>query len=886
MPLPAVADSSPVVLSGVSTAQGVKDLVFLTTKDGHILALDARSGATVWSHQNGPGSCSNQDGACYTTSSPAVDPGRQYVYSYGLDGYVHRYQVGSGTEVTGGGWPEQATTKGVAEKGSAALAIVVAGGATYLYVANGGYPGDFGDYQGHITAINLAGGSQKVFNTVCSNLTIHFVLNGATSGAGQNDCAEQQTAVWARPGVIYDAATNKIYLATGNGTFNPGGFDWGDTVLALNPDGTGDGSGRPLDSYTPADYQQLQNNDTDIGSTAPAILPVPAGSTVQHLAVQSGKDALLRLLNLDNLSGQGGPGHTGGEVGGLANVIGVPQGGEVLTQPAVWTDNGTTWVFVANDNGISGLRLGLNGSHVPVLTPAWQGGTGGSSPLVADGILFYAGHDGHIHALNPTTGAGLWSGGIGGIHWESPAVANGVLYITDESGNLNAFALPSAATGTPTATPTATASATRTGTATATGTATTTATRTPGATATPTRTGTATASATRTATATATGTRTPSATPTRTATAGPSSTPTRTPTPIRGGIAINSGGPAVGAFVADTDFSGGHTFSTTAAIDTSRVTNPAPMAIYQTQRHGDHTYTIRGLTPGGRYWVRLHLDEIHWTSAGIRIFNVAINGVQVLTRFDPFAAIGKADVAMVKQYPAAADASGAITVTYTSVSGNAASCAVEVLPATSLDTGLAGYWQLDEGFGTAAMDASGSGNDGTLHGGAWWASGRFGDSAGFDGSSGYLTAATHGMPAENRPMSISGWLWVPRAVAGTGDMVALANSAADSGLEMGFLNGSFAVWKHPNLVLVSTAAPSAGVWHHYAYTFDGVTHRLYIDGSLRASGTAVPSSIAPAQLMLSHWPGGGGYLRSGIDDLRLYSRALSAGEVQTLASQP
>jgi outer membrane protein assembly factor BamB len=443
--LPNTADSSPVYLSGVSTSQGTRDLVFLTTMDGHILALDAQSGATIWSHQYGPNGCSNQDGACYTTSSPAIDPNRQYVYSYGLDGHVHKYQVGNGTEVTGGGWPELATNKGVVEKESPALAIATAAnGATHLYVANGGYPGDFGDYQGHVTTINLADGSQKVFNAVCSNLTIHFVLNGTTSGAGQNDCSELQTAIWGRAGVIYDPDTNKIYMTTGNGTYNPSAFDWGDTVFALNPDGTGNGTGMPLDSYTPVDFQQLQNSDGDLGSTAPAILTAPAGSTVQHLAVQSGKDAMLRLLNLDNLSGQGGPGHTGGEVG---TVISVPQGGEVLTHPAVWLNNGTSWVFVANDNGISGLTVGLNSNHVPMLTKVWQNGSGGTSPLVANGILFYAGTDGNIRALDPSTGAQKWSAGIGSIHWESPAVANGVLYITDGGAQLHAFALPSSPGG-------------------------------------------------------------------------------------------------------------------------------------------------------------------------------------------------------------------------------------------------------------------------------------------------------------------------------------------------------------------------------------------------------------------------------------------------------
>ncbi len=49
---------------------------------------------------------------------------------------------------------------------------------------------------------------------------------------------------------------------------------------------------------------------------------------------------------------------------------------------------------------------------------------------------------------------------------------------------------------------------------------------------------------------------------------------------------INSGGPAVAPFAADAFFSGGQMSSTTAAIDTSGATNPAPTAVYQTERWG------------------------------------------------------------------------------------------------------------------------------------------------------------------------------------------------------------------------------------------------------------------------------------------------------------
>src|SRR5438067_338309 len=79
--LPFKADSAPVYLSGITTPGGVKDLLFLLTKDGRIMALDAHNGSTVWSHQIPPGSCQFPNGnACFSPATPAIDPNRQYVY--------------------------------------------------------------------------------------------------------------------------------------------------------------------------------------------------------------------------------------------------------------------------------------------------------------------------------------------------------------------------------------------------------------------------------------------------------------------------------------------------------------------------------------------------------------------------------------------------------------------------------------------------------------------------------------------------------------------------------------------------------------------------------------------------------------------------------------
>jgi hypothetical protein len=433
------ADGAPAYLSGVKRANSKSaDMIFVTERNGTLAALDAHSGAPIWSDANPANGCqiNNSGNTCYTTSSPAIQPDGQFVYSYGLDGFVHKYAVADGAEVTTGGWPELTSTKPTHEKGSSALSIVTdKAGGVYLYVAHAGYPGDQGDYQGHLTVINLGTGAQKVFNAACSDQAVHFMDNPANP-----DCPSVQTAIWARPGAIYDPDTNKTYITTGNGTFSPKDHDWGDSILAINPDGSGVG-GDPLDSYTPTEYLRLDITDADLGSAEPVLLPTTIpNSPFKHLAIQAGKDQKLRLVNLDNLNGSGKAGAVGGELA----VFDLPQGGQVLTAPVAILDKSSNDViiFVGNSKGLSANILRFDSQGKATLTTGWLVTDPTTSPLIANGVLFAVG-DHNLRAIDELSGATLWQDtSIGGIHWESPIVANGVLYVTDNSATLRAYSLP------------------------------------------------------------------------------------------------------------------------------------------------------------------------------------------------------------------------------------------------------------------------------------------------------------------------------------------------------------------------------------------------------------------------------------------------------------
>lgn len=129
-------------------------------------------------------------------------------------------------------------------------------------------------------------------------------------------------------------------------------------------------------------------------------------------------------------------------------------------------------------------------------------------------------------------------------------------------------------------------------------------------------------------------------------------------------VAINSGGSATGIFAADNSYSGGSTSSTTATINTSKVSNPAPQAVYQTERYGAFTYSIGGLTANATYTVELHFAEICWTGPRERLFSVAINGTTVLSNFDIYATAGGENIAIAESFTAKASASGVITIQF------------------------------------------------------------------------------------------------------------------------------------------------------------------------------------------------------------------------------
>ncbi len=152
---------------------------------------------------------------------------------------------------------------------------------------------------------------------------------------------------------------------------------------------------------------------------------------------------------------------------------------------------------------------------------------------------------------------------------------------------------------------------------------------------------------------------------------------------------LDSGGGAYSGFDDDnTNVPVGNTgtYFTGGAIDVSGVTGAAPQQVYQSERNdlgGGFTYTFGDLTGTTPYKVRLHFAERYFTASGGRVFNVGINGTNVLNNFDIFAAAGAANKAVIREFNATPDANGNITIAFTSVTDRALINGIELLPQIS-----------------------------------------------------------------------------------------------------------------------------------------------------------------------------------------------------------
>jgi outer membrane protein assembly factor BamB len=83
----------------------------------------------------------------------------------------------------------------------------------------------------------------------------------------------------------------------------------------------------------------------------------------------------------------------------------------------------------------------LNASSGELLWTYATGSWVGSSPAVANGVVYVGSNDDNMYALEAETGLKLWSYTANGGVSSPPAVANGMVYVGSDNGKVYAFGL-------------------------------------------------------------------------------------------------------------------------------------------------------------------------------------------------------------------------------------------------------------------------------------------------------------------------------------------------------------------------------------------------------------------------------------------------------------
>jgi len=402
--LPGTVDSSPIYLHRAIVGGGAHNTVVVTTTYGKTIAIDADNGRILWTFTP-PGYDRWAGSAQITTATPIADPDREFIYAASPNGLIHKLSLSDGREDAQGAWPVSVTRDPTHEKLAAALNIDSAD----VVAATGGYFGDAPPYQGHLALIDRASGRLRtVFNTLCSNRRGLLL---------PSSCRASDSAILSRSGAVVEPGGGRILIDTGNGPWN-GSTNFGDSALELAFPALSLRQG-----FTPVNQERLNDSDTDLGSSAPALLG-------DDRIVLAGKDGIMRVLALSRLDGHP-PSGAHDTLGGEVQRLPIPGGGELFTTPAVWRRGGHATMFVADENGTAAYVL--RGGE---LFRVWENGNTGTSPVLAGGLLYvYDSAGGGIYVYRPSSPRPIAKLPGDSGHWNSPIVVDG--HVVEPVGNAN-----------------------------------------------------------------------------------------------------------------------------------------------------------------------------------------------------------------------------------------------------------------------------------------------------------------------------------------------------------------------------------------------------------------------------------------------------------------
>jgi hypothetical protein len=417
-------------------AGGGSGRLILASESNTVTAVDAATGATIWSRNLGPPvrlstlPCGNID-PLGITGTPVIDDASGTLY---LDAVIadrgphHRlFALSLEDGSVKPGWPFDVgeALRGLGQRFDArvqnqrgALTIL----DQTLFVPFGGHFGDCGDYRGWVIGVPLA-----------EPRTVRF---WRTRGKG--------AGIWAPGGIASDGKS--LYVATGN---TEDATEWadGEAVFRLAPDLHH--SEAKNDFFAAKDWRALDDRDADLGGSNPLPFAVPgSGGGPQRLVLALGKDQRAYLLDPLDLGGLGGA--------LVAEKVAVYP---IRTAPASYPLAGEAHIAFEGrgaqcPSGQQGdlTVLKIKAGLPPTLATAWCGTMAGAgAPIVTttDGdsnpIVWVVGAEGdnRLHGFRGDTGAALFtSEPLTGLrHFQTLIAADGRLYVGAD-GKLYAFGLP------------------------------------------------------------------------------------------------------------------------------------------------------------------------------------------------------------------------------------------------------------------------------------------------------------------------------------------------------------------------------------------------------------------------------------------------------------
>ena len=253
----------------------IGSMAIAATENDSLYALDQATGTVRWRTHVGtpvPRSalpCGNID-PLGITGTPVYDPSSGIAYAVAETSGYHHVLVG--VSVTDGRLAVERdipAPDGQPRYDQQRPALTLQGGR--VYVAFGGLAGDCGPYRGSVAGVPVSG----------SGTIISYVVPTPREGA-----------IWGTAGPV-TGTDGTLYVSVGNGSESSTSFDQSDSVTALSPDLKRTGV------FAPSTWREDNDNDLDLGSTQPALLP-------GGLLLADGKRGTAYLLDATHLGGVGG----------------------------------------------------------------------------------------------------------------------------------------------------------------------------------------------------------------------------------------------------------------------------------------------------------------------------------------------------------------------------------------------------------------------------------------------------------------------------------------------------------------------------------------------------------------------------------------------------